>query len=99
MAATEYARGHNITATPVPDEIMMFVLAKEFHWTPQQIKNESAKDINGILTVLSIFNKLQNQQMEKVSKGGKGGGRSKMLRNEEITQFNKSITGKGTKND
>jgi hypothetical protein len=68
MAATEYARGRQITVQPVPKEIMFFSLAKEFGWLPSQIENESTKNIKGVMHVLSTYNKIMNQEMEKANR-------------------------------
>ena len=65
IAAGELARGLNITVNPYPDEITMFVIAKEFHWTFDQIKSMSAKDFKALTTMLSVYNKVQNQEMER----------------------------------
>lgn len=70
MAATELARGRTITVKPVPIEITYFLLAKEFGWLPSQCKNEESKDLKGITHVLSIYNKIKNQEMERMSKKG-----------------------------
>ena len=68
MAATDLARGRTITVKPVPIEITYFLLAKEFGWLPSQCKNEAAKDLKGITHILSIYNKVRNQQIEKANK-------------------------------
>jgi hypothetical protein len=68
MAATDYARGRAIAVNPVPVEIIYFILAKEFGWLPSQVENESTKKINGIMQVLSIYNKVQNQEIKKSMK-------------------------------
>lgn len=68
MAAADFARGRSITVKPVPIEITYFLLAKEFGWLPSQIKNESSKDIKGIMQVLSMYNKVRNQEIEKANR-------------------------------
>jgi hypothetical protein len=68
MAAVELARGHNITVQPVPPEINDFLLAKEFHWLPDEIDRQNTKRLKGIMHVLSTFNKIRNQEIEKASK-------------------------------
>lgn len=68
MAATELARGRNITVRPVPIEITYFLLAKEFGWLPSQIKNESSKDLKGISHVLSLYNRIKNKEAELAAK-------------------------------
>ena len=65
MAATEYARGRAVTISPTPKEIIFFSLAKEFGWLPSQIEKESNKNMKGIMQVLSIFNKVKNQEIKK----------------------------------
>ena len=65
MAAADFSRGRIITVKPVPLEITYFLLAKEFGWLPSQVKNESSKDIKGIMHVLSMYNKVRNQEIEK----------------------------------
>ena len=44
------------------------MLAKEFGWLPSQIDNENCKKIEGVITVMSTYNKVQNKEMEKASK-------------------------------
>ena len=68
MAAAELARGHNISVSPVPIAINDFLLAKEFHWLPDEIDRQETNRVKGIMHVLSIFNKIRNQEIEKVSK-------------------------------
>ena len=65
MATTEYARGRTITVNPVPQELFYFILAKEFHWTPSQCKNESYKDIKAIFATLGTYNKVRNAEINK----------------------------------
>jgi hypothetical protein len=65
------ASGHKITVNPVPDEMIYFTLAKEFGWTPSQIKNEKAKDIKAIMTILNSYNITSNQEMKRITKKGK----------------------------
>jgi len=47
------------------------MLAKEFGWLPSQIKKEDARDIEGVMTVMSTYNKVQNKEMERISKSSK----------------------------
>ena len=61
-AASDYAAGRPIAQEKIPEEILMFHLAKEFGWTPSQIKKENKKDISAMLTILSIYNKVQNKK-------------------------------------
>lgn len=68
MAATDYARGRIIRVKPVPEEIMLFSLAQMFHWLPSQIKRENTKDMKGITHILSIYNKIKNQEMKTMDK-------------------------------
>ena len=68
MAATDLASGRRVTVQPVPDEIVIFLLAKEFGWTPSQIKAESSKDIKAITTVLSVYNSVLNQKAQQNNK-------------------------------
>jgi hypothetical protein len=72
MAATDLARGRVISVSPTPDEITYFLLAKEFGWLPSQIKKESSKDIKGVLTVMSIYNKVRNSEIERANKRNSG---------------------------
>jgi hypothetical protein len=71
MAATEYARGHNISTPIVPSEITYFSLAKEFGWLPSQVQNEPYKNIRGIMQVLSIFNEIKNKEIEQTNRKSK----------------------------
>ena len=68
MAASDLAAGRRINIEPLPKEITWFMLAKEFGWKPSDIKKEDVKDIEGILIVLSTYNKVQNKEMERASK-------------------------------
>ena len=68
MAATDLASGRKVSVQPVPDEIIIFLLAKEFGWTPSQIKAESSKDIKAITTVLSVYNSVLNQKAKQSGK-------------------------------
>ena len=75
MAAGELARGRKITVRPVPIEVTYFLLAKEFGWLPSQIKAENAKDMKGITHVLSVYNNVKNQEIERMNKKAKQGRR------------------------
>ena len=72
MAATDLARGRPISVSPTPDEITYFLLAKEFGWLPSQIKKESAKDMRGVMTVMSTYNKVRNAEIERANKKSQG---------------------------
>ena len=69
------ARGRKISINPVPIEITYFLLAKEFGWTPSQCKAESSKDLRGITHVLSVYNNVKNQEIEKINRKAKSGRR------------------------
>jgi len=43
-------------------------LAKEFGWLPSQIQKEDFKDMRAIELVLSTFNRVKNQEIERLSK-------------------------------
>jgi len=43
---------------------MTFLFAKEFGWTPEQIRKQKYKDIRGIMLVMSAYNKVYNAEME-----------------------------------
>lgn len=75
MAAGDLARGRNITVAPVPLEITYFLLAKEFGWLPSQCQNEEYKNLKGIIHVMSVYNKVKNQEIEKMNKKSKSGRR------------------------
>ena len=68
MAASEYARGRNITVRPVPREMMYFSLAKEFHWLPDEIDRQEPRKIRGIMHILSIYNNIKNQEIENANR-------------------------------
>ena len=89
MAATEYGRGRNIS-TPVPEELIKFICAKEFGFAPDVVERQTSRNIKGLMTVLSVFNRIQNQQ----SRPSKTGNKTMILRNEEIDQFNERMKGK-----
>ena len=71
MAASEYARGRNITVSPVPREIMYFSLAKEFHWLPDEIDRQEPRKIKGLMHILSIYNSIKNQEIENANRKAK----------------------------
>lgn len=64
MAATDYARGRNISVDPVPREMTYFSLAKEFSWLPDEIDRQNPKKIKGVLHILSIYNNIKNKEIE-----------------------------------
>ncbi|MCD6435529.1 MAG: hypothetical protein J7L15_04005 [Clostridiales bacterium] len=68
IAASDLARGKNISIKPIPDEVTYFVLAKEFGWTPQQVKEQNAKDIKAITVILSSFNKTESHEIKMANK-------------------------------
>ena len=68
MAATEYARGHNITVRPVPKEITYFSLAQQFQWLPDEIDRQDPKKLKGIMHILSIYNNIKNKEIEQLNK-------------------------------
>jgi len=43
-------------------------LAKEFNWTPKQIDEQDSKKMRALTHILSIYNKVKNAEMEKMSK-------------------------------
>ena len=71
MAASEYARGRNITVRPVPREIMYFSLAKEFHWLPDEIDRQEPRKIRGLMHILSIYNNIKNKEIEIANRKAK----------------------------
>ncbi len=75
MAAGELARGRKITVYPVPIEITYFLLAKEFGWLPSQCKAEASKDLKGITHILSVYNNVKNQEIERMNRKSKQGRR------------------------
>ena len=68
MAAADLALGRVISVRPVPDEIIWFLLAKEFGWSPKQIKENDAKDVRAITHLLSTYNRIKNQMAKKNAK-------------------------------
>lgn len=68
MAAADLALGRIISVKPVPDEITWFLLAKEFGWSPKQIKEMDFKDVKAMTHLLSTYNRVSNQKMERDSK-------------------------------
>ena len=69
-----------ISVKTVPDEIINFLLAKEFGWDPEKINRQNVRDIRGMLTVLSKYNEVQsniakspnkNQNQKTFMKDGK----------------------------
>ncbi len=71
MAASEYARGRNITVKPVPRDIMYFSLAKEFRWLPDEIDRQDPKKLKGLIQILSIYNNIKNQEIEQMNRKSK----------------------------
>ena len=65
MAAADFALGRAISISPVPDEIIWFLLGKEFGWSPREIKANNAKDIRAMTHILSTYNRVQNQIAER----------------------------------
>jgi hypothetical protein len=55
----------------VPVEITYFLLAKEFGWTPNQCDEQPTKKLKGIIHVLSIYNNIKNQEIEKANRKAK----------------------------
>ena len=74
--------------------MIKFILAKEFGWAPDVVERQSSKNMKGIMTVLSVFNNVQSQQIEKSNAPSNKGGKTMILRNEEIDQFNERMKGK-----
>ena len=87
-AATQLASGHRITDSLALDEITIFLLMKEFGGTPGQWRREASKDIKFLTTILSTYNRVTNEKMERSSKGKKAmnGPRStgKFMREEKV---------------
>ncbi|MHA1676158.1 MAG: hypothetical protein ACTSU6_03170 [Candidatus Njordarchaeales archaeon] len=54
--------------SPVPDEIIWFLLAKEFGWSPKQIKEMDAKDVRAMTHLLSTYNRVKNQKSSSDAK-------------------------------
>lgn len=68
MAAADLALGRVISVRPVPDELMWFLLGKEFGWSPREIKANDAKDIRAMTHILSTYNRVKNQKLEADAK-------------------------------
>ena len=68
MAMGDYASGRGISVKPVPDELTFFSFAKEFHWTPDQIRAMRYKDVNAMILMLNVYNKVKNKEIERASK-------------------------------
>ena len=47
------------------------MLAKEFGWTPEQCDAQDAKKLKGIIHVLSVYNNVKNQEIERMNKKAK----------------------------
>lgn len=62
MAAADLALGRKISIRPCPDEIMWFLLAKEFGWSPKEIKEMDSKDVRAMTHLLSTYNRVANQK-------------------------------------
>ena len=68
MAAADLALGRNVSVSPLPDEIIWFALAKEFGWSPKQIKEMESKDVRAMTHILSTYNRVKNQMIERESR-------------------------------
>ncbi|MCK5763473.1 MAG: hypothetical protein KAH05_05080 [Clostridiales bacterium] len=68
MAAADLALGRPVSIHPVPNEIIWFLLAKEFSWSPKQIKEMDSKDVRAITHLLSTYNRVKNQSAERAIK-------------------------------
>jgi len=68
LAASDLAKGRTVATKDIDDEITYFLLAKEFHWTPEQIDRQSAKKMKALTTMLSVYNKVSNQETKRLSK-------------------------------
>ena len=68
MAISDLASGRKISVKPVPEDITYFVLAKEFNWTPDQIDRMGTKKVKKMLTMVSTYNKVINNEMKKANK-------------------------------
>jgi len=68
LAAADLALGRTISVRPIPDEITWFLLAKEFGWSPKEIKEMEAKDVRAMTHLLSTFNRVSNQVAERNAK-------------------------------
>jgi hypothetical protein len=75
MAAGDLARGRKIAVSPVPREVTYFLLAKEFGWDPEQCDKQDTKKLKGIIHVLSVYNSVKNQEMERQNKKARSGRR------------------------
>jgi hypothetical protein len=71
MAAADLALGRAVSVKPIPEEIIWFLLAKEFSWSPKVIKQNDAKDIRAITHILAVYNKVKNQMVERQNKKNK----------------------------
>ena len=65
MAATEYARGRNITVNPVPKEMTYFSLAQQYRWLPDEVDRQEPKNIKAILHILSIYTNIKNEEIKR----------------------------------
>lgn len=63
------ARGHPVDSSI--KEIEYFLLAKEFHWTPDQVDRQDAKKLRGLLIVSNAYNKIKNAEIERSTRKGK----------------------------
>jgi hypothetical protein len=65
LAAADLATGRPIGVKPVPEELVWFLLGKEFHWSPPQIKAMDKKDVDAMIYILSTYNRVKNQIVQK----------------------------------
>ena len=68
MASGDFAAGRKVNTKKCDKEITYFLLAKEFKWTPAQVDQMNTKQVKTILHMLSIYNGVKNQEIERMNK-------------------------------
>ena len=69
MAAADLARGRSVSDPKISQEVTYLLLAKEFSWTPKQVDEQDSKKMRALTHMLSVFNKVKNAEMDKITKG------------------------------
>jgi len=79
MAAANLARGHNIDSNSgfklTEDDqakLTYFMFAKEFHWTPDQVRSQNYSDIMDLQTIMSTYNRVVAAEQKRAAQPKSG---------------------------
>jgi len=65
IAGADLARGRKASGKNVSKEVTYFLFAKEFGWAPDVVDRQDSKNIAGISTIMSAYNKILNAANKK----------------------------------